>query len=40
MSAAVKRDVIMFPGKLPGPAGETGEDEEPMGSGGVDRSLE
>lgn len=32
--------VVMFPGELPGSAGEAGEDEEPVGSGGVDRSVE
>lgn len=37
----MKQDVVvMFPGELPGSAGEAGEDEEPVGSGGVDRSVE
>ncbi len=32
--------LFLFAGELPGSAGEAGEDEEPLGSGGVDWSLE
>lgn len=30
----------MSPGELPWPAGEAGEDEEPVGSSGMDWSME
>lgn len=32
--------LCLSPGELPGSTGEAGENEEPVGSGGVDRSVE
>lgn len=31
---------LVLPGELPGPSGEASADEEPLGSGGVDRCVE
>lgn len=40
MRRCASKHVVVFPGELPRTAGEAGEDEEPMGPGGVDRCME